>query len=286
MKHFALVILLLTTCAIRGVAQGGTSIIKIKILNANNMPTTKPNGNNWDVFGKADPFVSVSVIGKATVRTRALKDVDSYAEWNESLAIKANLGSDNISFAVFDEDAAMHDEMGEYTLPSNDVLKVGASLKLRLSHGIVLSISVLSVESPSNVRPSNDTRVTTSPENDSVRILYYENGKKKMETHYKDGIKHGRFIVWYESGVKGQEGYYKNGLKDGEFLAWYENGQVYVKNNMVGGKKEGIEYQWYEDGEPKAEISYKNGRQSGECRIWDEKGNLSVTIWEDDVKIK
>ena len=46
-------------------------------------------------------------------------------------------------------------------------------------------------------------------------IAKYENGDKKWEVNYKNGIKEGIQTDWYANGEKMLEGMYKNGSKEG-----------------------------------------------------------------------
>ena len=50
---------------------------------------------------------------------------------------------------------------------------------------------------------------------EEVKKEYYENGKLRNETHYKNGIKEGLSTFWGESGEKKMESHYNNGKKGG-----------------------------------------------------------------------
>jgi antitoxin component YwqK of YwqJK toxin-antitoxin module len=54
---------------------------------------------------------------------------------------------------------------------------------------------------------------------------YYENGKKKVETNYKDGKEDGLWTEWYENGQKRFEGTYKDGKMISQ-KEWNEDGSV------------------------------------------------------------
>ena len=54
---------------------------------------------------------------------------------------------------------------------------------------------------------------------------WYENGKKKVESIYKDGKRDGLVTNWYENGQKKYEGTYKDG-KLISFKMWNEDGSV------------------------------------------------------------
>ena len=55
-------------------------------------------------------------------------------------------------------------------------------------------------------------------------IIWHENGKKKMEKYYKNGIKHGKFKCWDENGVRLGEGDVVNGLPHGISITYDSNG--------------------------------------------------------------
>jgi hypothetical protein len=44
-----------------------------------------------------------------------------------------------------------------------------------------------------------------------VKKEYWDNGKLKSETHYKNGELKGPITWWYETGKKEREGHFKNG---------------------------------------------------------------------------
>jgi len=56
-------------------------------------------------------------------------------------------------------------------------------------------------------------------------IAKYENGDKKWEVNYKNGIKEGIQTDWYPNGEKMLEGMYKNGKKEGTWSSWDKNGK-------------------------------------------------------------
>ena len=47
---------------------------------------------------------------------------------------------------------------------------------------------------------------------DGLHTEWYESGKKKDETIYKNGKKNGLSISWYENGKKESEGTYKDNV--------------------------------------------------------------------------
>ena len=53
-----------------------------------------------------------------------------------------------------------------------------------------------------------------------VKREYWNNGKLKSETHYKNGEREGLETAWYESGQKEGEGDYKDGTLE-RMTLWY-----------------------------------------------------------------
>ena len=85
--------------------------------------------------------------------------------------------------------------------------------------------------------------------NEEVNVDYWDNGNKKVETHFKNGKPDGLTTGWYESGKKKGETRYKNGKPEGLFTLWYESGVKGVEGHYKNGKKEGLQTAWYESGE-------------------------------------
>ena len=67
---------------------------------------------------------------------------------------------------------------------------------------------------------------------------WYESGKKKYETHYKNGKKEGVEKYWYESGRKKSLKHYKNGIENGIRKEWDEDGKRTFQGNFVDGNEE------------------------------------------------
>lgn len=129
--------------------------------------------------------------------------------------------------------------------------------------------------------------------------VWYKNGSKKYQIHYKDGMLNGKFEAWYESGQKEQEGYfaankmlgkwtgfYKNNQKKYEFdyyeqgnentykvNVYYENGVKQVETNSKNGKLDGRYIRWYQNGQKEMQGNYYLGEQTGFWGYWSGCGN-------------
>jgi antitoxin component YwqK of YwqJK toxin-antitoxin module len=77
---------------------------------------------------------------------------------------------------------------------------------------------------------------------------YWENGKMKSETHYRNGKRDGVSISWYVHGEKEYEGYYQSGKKNGVFSRWYESGAKEGKGSFKNDLPDGEFLGWHESG--------------------------------------
>ena len=75
-------------------------------------------------------------------------------------------------------------------------------------------------------------------EEPEVKREYYDSGKLKKETHYKNGKQEGLRTGWYENGRKEYIKHYKNGKENGIRKEWDENGRLIFEGNFIDGAKE------------------------------------------------
>jgi len=71
---------------------------------------------------------------------------------------------------------------------------------------------------------------------EEVKKEYWDNGKVKSETHYKDGKKDGLQTEWYENGQKSYEANYKKGKEDGIVTSWDREGNITKTEILENGK--------------------------------------------------
>jgi antitoxin component YwqK of YwqJK toxin-antitoxin module len=106
-------------------------------------------------------------------------------------------------------------------------------------------------------------------------IENYQNGQKKSEKNYSDGMLSGLFIKWAENGQKLEESNYKDGLLNGLSMTWKNNGEKYEEINYVIGKKNGIAIQ-YSDGHKWIEQTYKDDQLDGLYLYWSDNEQKSL----------
>ena len=105
-------------------------------------------------------------------------------------------------------------------------------------------------------------------------IIWYDNGKKKSETTYKDGKGDGLSTDWYENGQKSYEFTFKDGQPDGLWTGWYENGQKKYEHTLKDGKGGGLYTDWYENGQKENEGIFKDGKLVEFIGEWNEDGSV------------
>jgi hypothetical protein len=87
-------------------------------------------------------------------------------------------------------------------------------------------------------------------------IHWHDNGQKRDETTYIEGVEHGQYTEWYKNGKVKSEIGYSNGEFDGNFASYYENGQAEVTGTYDAGQPAGIWSYYNEEGDLIDEINY------------------------------
>ena len=127
---------------------------------------------------------------------------------------------------------------------------------------------------------SNPTGIVLDKKDES-KIEYHDNGVKKSEEHYKDGIRNGSFIRWYDNGNKESECSYKDGVLHGTSNNWYANGNKESESHYNYGDPLGIWREWHDDGSRKYEERYKNGKLNGVATGWYDSNRNGKKNYED-----
>ena len=65
--------------------------------------------------------------------------------------------------------------------------------------------------------------------------------------------------MWREDGQKKSEGLYENGVKAGSEIVWHPNGRVAQRRTYVKGKREGIWSYWDPSGRRIREEVFRDG---------------------------
>ena len=127
---------------------------------------------------------------------------------------------------------------------------------------------------------------------------YWENGKLKNVSSFKDGKLSGQWYSYLPEGKLSLEGKYKNGMKTGPWTSYFANGQprdlktykIIKTTSSINksGKKSKVnysselngKYQSYSDldGKLTEEGVYKNGKKSGTWTAYHPGGRLKAVV--------
>ncbi len=115
-------------------------------------------------------------------------------------------------------------------------------------------------------------------------INYWENGQKKSEVHYVNGVRHGSRAAWYRDGKPWSAGQFVGGKGEGTWTEWYPNGSKGREMHFVGGGLNGPVIDWYPDGTLRKKVIYVKGMRQGRATHWDRTGTIiRVLDYVDDV---
>jgi TonB family protein len=115
-------------------------------------------------------------------------------------------------------------------------------------------------------------------EEPEVKKEFYDSGKLKSETHYKDGKEEGLRTVWRKSGKRERETHYKNGEREGLDTYWYPSGRKKSERHYKNGKQDGLETEWLENGKKISDCKNDNRKSTGENQITHPKVNKHFNL--------
>jgi antitoxin component YwqK of YwqJK toxin-antitoxin module len=83
-----------------------------------------------------------------------------------------------------------------------------------------------------------------------------------------------KWTWFYENGIKKREINYQDGVYHGQLISYYPSGQQSVVMSFIQGVQNGSTTRWYQDGAKKFEGGYLNGNPSGVWKFWKADGSL------------
>jgi len=115
-------------------------------------------------------------------------------------------------------------------------------------------------------------------DNNNPYVEFHENGNKRIEINFKDGLLHGSRRCWYESGQIEEQATYENDKLNGTYISWHENGIKDVDEIYFQGELDGTSTHWYKNGQKSAEINYSKGVKDGQLVLWHEDGSKKSEV--------
>ena len=108
---------------------------------------------------------------------------------------------------------------------------------------------------------------------DGLTTEWYENGQKKLEVVFRNGLKDGMESEWFENGQVKNEYEYVGDFKNGSFRTWFKSGVLHKKGNYLEGKLDGEFVEYHSNGKPMESWKYSKGVPDGPYLSWYENGN-------------
>ena len=117
-------------------------------------------------------------------------------------------------------------------------------------------------------------------------VYRHENGKRKEEQCWDEGVRIGQWRTFYESGKVERDIHYEKGVKVGEHKLYYENGSLEMIAKIVNGEPHGATYTYDPYGKLSISQQYKNGVLHGVERMFHTDQSLfSEIVWDEGKKI-
>ncbi len=150
--------------------------------------------------------------------------------------------------------------------------------------------------------PDTLNQITVEGKRNGWWIFYYDNGQKKEEGVYENGIKNGIWVgyhsngnkkheitftsglakgparFYYEKGTLWEEGFWNENCWTGPYQLYYANGQKsYDWNYDNHGHRTGLQQYYFPNGKLKYRGKWDKGQIAGEVEVFDIKGSLVAT---------
>jgi len=108
--------------------------------------------------------------------------------------------------------------------------------------------------------------------------FYYDSGKLKGETPFKNGIREGIGKTYYDSGrLKGETPFHNDKI-EGMKKEYYESGTLLSETPFVSDNAEGLAKFYYPTGTLQGESFFKHNRADGMTKLYNKSGKLIRTI--------
>jgi len=107
---------------------------------------------------------------------------------------------------------------------------------------------------------------------------YYDDGTVSIESSYRDGKLHGRYVEFFRGGVMAKEGFYEAGKRTGRWSFFFEDGTLMEESGWKDDLRDGPFLQFWPGGKPKNIGRHCVGVQCGRWRTFDESGRQLSSV--------
>lgn len=108
--------------------------------------------------------------------------------------------------------------------------------------------------------------------------FYYDSGKLRGETPFKEGKREGVGKTYYESGELQGETPFKNDVVEGLRKSYFTSGRVQSETPFINDKAEGIAKIYYPSGKLQSETPFHENKAEGISKLYYESGKLTNEI--------
>lgn len=106
--------------------------------------------------------------------------------------------------------------------------------------------------------------------------MYFENGNLKSELKYQDGIVNGECKAYFENGMQQFVGVMNDNKFNGSFKTFYKNGNLEIVTTYKEDKKNGDFISYHENGKIKESGNYILDEKNGTWIYYNESGNKTA----------
>jgi antitoxin component YwqK of YwqJK toxin-antitoxin module len=99
-----------------------------------------------------------------------------------------------------------------------------------------------------------------------------------------DGKKDSTWNTWHDNGQKRSELFYVNGVREGEYRGWFDDGSKMFINHYENGKLNGENIHWDSFGNKEMYLYYIDGKPDGRCIFWNENRERKITYYRNGLK--
>ncbi len=111
---------------------------------------------------------------------------------------------------------------------------------------------------------------------EGIYKAFFENGKIKEESEYKDDVLNGYRKLFREEGDLQIEETHKKGLFHGTYKSYYPNGQLESQGEYLENVMTGLWKYYYDTGQIKEEVNFANNNENGPFKEYHPNGKIKT----------
>jgi uncharacterized protein len=111
-----------------------------------------------------------------------------------------------------------------------------------------------------------------------IYTSYYESGKIKELSNFKNGVQDGKRTLYYESGKLMMVEHYRDGNYEGENISYFEHGGKEIEGVFKDNARQGLWKVYFENPKNalKQEVTFKDNLINGPCKEYYPNGKVAA----------